>query len=75
LPDGIFSNQKSEFGGSRNEKYWYILGTFSLFYSHLVFFLAIWYILWSFGIISHVLVCWKIWQPWSAILSVTYDLF
>jgi hypothetical protein len=54
LPDGLFSNPKSQF--------WYILeglamGNLGIFYDHSVYFSAIgnilwpiWYILWSFGI-------------------------
>jgi hypothetical protein len=53
LPVGTFSNQKSQLGcileGPGTQK-------ISLFYGHLVFesclfnYIAIWYILWSFGI-------------------------
>jgi hypothetical protein len=46
-----------------------------LYCGHLVHFLVIWYILWSFGIFFPVLVCCneKIWQPWlkSFIVSRT----
>jgi hypothetical protein len=46
LPDGIFSNQKSQFGkileGLRMENV-------GIFYGQLKYFRAIWYILWSFG--------------------------
>jgi hypothetical protein len=47
LPDGIFSNQRAEFG--------YILeglatGDVGIFYGHLVYFTAIWSILRPFGI-------------------------
>jgi hypothetical protein len=47
LPDGIFSNQKSQF--------WLILEGLAMedvgiFYDHLVYFTAIWYIMWPFGI-------------------------
>jgi hypothetical protein len=60
LPDGLFSNQKSQFlvnfGGSSNGKSWYILRPFGLFYSHLKYFMASWYILWSLGIFLPVLV-------------------
>jgi hypothetical protein len=40
---------------------------FGLFYGHLEYFVALWYILWLFGIFSqfwHV-VPRKVWQPWS----------
>jgi hypothetical protein len=36
---------------------WYILGPTGKFYGHLVHFMVIWYILWSFGIIFPVLLC------------------
>jgi hypothetical protein len=46
LPDGIVSNQKSQFGsilaGSCNGRCWY-------FYGHLVYFAAKWHILWPIG--------------------------
>jgi hypothetical protein len=49
LPDGIFSNQKSKFGkifeGLAEED-------FGLFYGNLVYFTAIWYILWPVGILD-----------------------
>jgi hypothetical protein len=70
LPDGFFSNQKSQF-------VWSLEGLatedVSIFYVHLVNFPVIWHILWPFGIFPHVLVhfypFWyvvprKIWQPW-----------
>jgi hypothetical protein len=37
-------------GGSCNGICWYILCPFGLFYCHLVYFAAIWYSLWYFGI-------------------------
>jgi hypothetical protein len=72
LPDGIFSNQKSRFG--------YILEGLAMedvgtLYGYLVYFTAIWYSLWLFGIIYGYLIFifpfWffvprKIWQPCSA---------
>jgi hypothetical protein len=41
--------------------------TFSLFYDHLVYFVAIWYILWPFGILFPFwyVVLRQIWQPCS----------
>jgi hypothetical protein len=36
------------FGGSCNGKSWYILRPLGLFYGHWKYFIAIWYILWSF---------------------------
>jgi hypothetical protein len=54
LPDGIFSNQKSQFG--------YILEGLEIengfiFYDHLKNVIAIWYNLWQFGVVSGHLVC------------------
>jgi hypothetical protein len=53
LPDGLFSNQKSQF--------WKIfeglaMENIGIFYDHLVSFTAIGNILWSFGIFHAVLV-------------------
>jgi hypothetical protein len=48
LPDGIFSNQKSDLGnlgGSCNGRCWFSLWPFGLFYCHLVYFVFIRYIL------------------------------
>jgi hypothetical protein len=70
LPDGLFSNQKSQF--------WKILvglakENLGIFYEHLVYFTAIGNILWPFGIFCGPLVYFslfwyvvprKIWQPW-----------
>jgi hypothetical protein len=36
------------FGGSCNGRCWHILLTYGLFYSHLIYFGYIWYILWYF---------------------------
>jgi hypothetical protein len=71
LPDGFFSNQKSQFvlilEGLAMEDV-------GIFYVHSVNFPAIWHILWPLGIFYPVLVhfypCWyvvsrKIWQPWD----------
>jgi hypothetical protein len=45
LPDGMFSNQKSNFwvnyGEPWNEKGWYNLWPFAIYYGHLVYFMAI----------------------------------
>jgi hypothetical protein len=67
LPDGIFAFQKSLFGcileGLEIE-------SVGIFYQHLVYFISLWYILWSFGIyfqFGMLYVCMyisgKIWQP------------
>jgi hypothetical protein len=44
----------------------YIVLTFGQFHGHLVHFMVLWYILWSFGIFSPFwcIVPRKIWQPW-----------
>jgi hypothetical protein len=34
-----------------------ILRLFGIFYGHLAYFMAIWYILWNFGVFFPVLVC------------------
>jgi hypothetical protein len=51
LPDGIFSYQKAQFWytfrRTWNGKYWYILWPFGIFYGHVEFLIAIWYILCS----------------------------
>jgi hypothetical protein len=61
LPDGLFSNQKSQilvnFGGPLNGKLWYIFWPFGIFYGHLEYFMGIWYNLWPFGIVCGHLVC------------------
>jgi hypothetical protein len=54
LPDGIFSNQKSQIG--------YILEDLAIEdvgirYCHFVYFMAKWYILWPFGTFCVRLVC------------------
>jgi hypothetical protein len=60
LPDGLFTNQKSKFGqildGLRMENA-------GIFYGHLVYFTAIWYILWPCG---NVMVIWYIFFRFSA---------
>jgi hypothetical protein len=44
------------FGGSCNERCWYILWLFGIFYGQLVYFVAIWYILWPYRTSSGYLV-------------------
>jgi hypothetical protein len=60
LPDGLFSNQKFQFGktfsGYRFGKCWYISWTFGTFYGHLGYFMTIWYTVCSFGTFFPVLV-------------------
>jgi hypothetical protein len=58
LPDGLFSNQKYQFGyifeglGMEN------VGIFMIIWKYLVNFMVVWYSLWLFGIyIFSVLVC------------------
>jgi hypothetical protein len=68
LPDGLFSNQNSQFGqmfeGSRLENvdiflsHLEYLEAFGIFYDHLVHFVLIWYIFPVMGIMHK-----KIWQP------------
>jgi hypothetical protein len=52
--------------GSCNGRHWYILSQFGHFSGDLVYFRALMYILWSFGINSPFwyIVSRKIWQPW-----------
>jgi hypothetical protein len=45
LPDGVFSNQKSKFGKILDGLAMEEVG---IFYGHLVYFMVIWYILWTF---------------------------
>jgi hypothetical protein len=59
LPDGF--KPKSQFGyilglGMDNVDMFYVLFYGGTFYGHLVYFIAIWYILWSFGIFDPFLV-------------------
>jgi hypothetical protein len=56
LPDGLFSNKKYLFGKIFEGKCWYVLCPFGPFHSHLVHFVAIWYILKLFGLFFPVLV-------------------
>jgi hypothetical protein len=54
LPDGIFSNQKSQFGQSLEGL---TMEDFGIFNCHFVKSAAEWYILLPFGIFFPVLVC------------------
>jgi hypothetical protein len=57
LPDGIFSNQKSQFGKILEGLAMEDVGIFN---DHLVQFTVIWYILWPFGrfmVIWHIFSC------------------
>jgi hypothetical protein len=78
LPDGLFSNQKSQFGSiledpAMEDVGMYIIWPFGLFCGHLVYFAAIWvsfkamWYIFAFWYIFPVLVCCtnKIWQPWT----------
>jgi hypothetical protein len=69
LPDGIFSNQKSQFGYKLEGL---AMEDFGIFYGHFVYFKAIGYILWLFSIFYGYLLYFspfwyvvprKIWQP------------
>jgi hypothetical protein len=70
LPDGLFSNQKYQFGlilqGLRLENIDIFSGHLEYFYRHLGYFMITGYILCSFGTFFPVLVSCtkKIWQPW-----------
>jgi hypothetical protein len=70
LPDGFFSNQKSNFGqilaGLWWEMYIYFRAIWNI-YGYLAYFMTIWYILCSFDTFVPVLVSWKIWQPWFCV--------
>jgi hypothetical protein len=66
----LFSNQKSRFGKileglAMEDDGIPILLPFGLFYGHFVYFVAIWYILWLFGIffLFWYVVPLKLWQP------------
>jgi hypothetical protein len=54
LPDGIFQTKKSNLGKFWRDLQWNML--VYVFYGHLVYFVAIWYILWLFGIVYSYLV-------------------
>jgi hypothetical protein len=56
MPDGLFSNQKSQFGKILEGP---AMQNVVIFYVHLVYFMAIVNISWPFGIFSPVLVCCK----------------
>jgi hypothetical protein len=52
LPDGLFSKQKSQFGQILEGLRWESVGIFlplEIFYGHLGYSMAIWYIIGSFG--------------------------
>jgi hypothetical protein len=68
LPDVYFQTKIAtwvHFGGSCNGRCWCTLWIFGLLYGHLIYFMAIWYILWSFGIFPPFwyIVPREIWQP------------
>jgi hypothetical protein len=65
------------FGESFNGRCWYIVWPFRLFYLHLVYFVAIWYI--AYGHLEYFFPCWyvvtrKIWQPWRRWNSLYYKI-
>jgi hypothetical protein len=71
LPDGLFSNQKSQFGKMLED-----LGMENVckFYDHLEYFTAIWYKLWPFGLVrghllyvvcGHLVYFFPIWHVWT----------
>jgi hypothetical protein len=49
LPDGLFSNQKFQFGQSLEVLRW---KNVAIFYGHLVHFVFIWYIFSGFGVMN-----------------------
>jgi hypothetical protein len=52
LPDGLFSNKKSQILGN----FWIGLVNVGIFYDHLEYYMAIWYNLWASGIVcGHLL--------------------
>jgi hypothetical protein len=53
----VYLQTKIPNGGSCNGSCWYILWPFGKFSEHLVYFVAIWDIFWSFGILFPILVC------------------
>jgi hypothetical protein len=60
LPDGLFSNQKSQFGyfvrscyGNLGIFYDHLVYFTAIFYGHLVYFVVTWYIFTRFGILDH----------------------
>jgi hypothetical protein len=65
LPDGLFSNQKDQFGyileGQRVENA-------GIFYGHLEYFTVIWYILWPFG---NVVAIWYIFSRFGTLCQET----
>jgi hypothetical protein len=75
LPDGIFSKPKSRFGqileGLELENvgifYGHIIRPFVLFHGHLVYFMAIWYILWP--LVNLVAICMVYFPPFWHIVS------
>jgi hypothetical protein len=65
LPDGLFSNKKSNLGKLWRTLEWKILVLY-ISYGHLEYFTGIWYMLWPFG---NVVVIWHIPPPpWGGVL-------
>jgi hypothetical protein len=78
LPDGIFSDHKSQFGSSLDGLAMEDVGMYILWkFDVCTYFKAILYIFWPFGILGGNLVYFssfwyvvpKIWQPWNKLLS------
>jgi hypothetical protein len=62
LPDGLFSNQKSQFGKKSRSSDWKML----------IYFTAIWNILWTFGIFNdHFVQFVLIWYIFLVLVSCT----
>jgi hypothetical protein len=55
LPDGIFSNLKYQCGQISEDL---AMEYFGILYGHLIYFMAIWYIMWPFGLFcGHLVYC------------------
>jgi hypothetical protein len=67
LPDGLFSNQKSQFGKNSQGLR---LENIDIFYGHLEYSMPIWKILWPFGIFYYHLAQFVfIWYIFSVLVS------
>jgi hypothetical protein len=63
LPDGLFSNQKSQFGQILEG---FGMENVGLFFDHLEYFMAIWYNLWPFGLVcGHLVYFFPFWYVWT----------
>jgi phosphotransferase system glucose/maltose/N-acetylglucosamine-specific IIC component len=62
LPDGLFSNQKSQFWSNLEG---HGLENLVIFYDHFKYFMANWYKLLPFGIFCGYLVFFTFWYVWT----------